>query len=136
MSQESLWKTMFGGKRQMKIDCNFTEKFFKEWDRMCVSYARCEQCEIKEIMKTYQILDCRTLTMKHWEEVINAVQKWSDEHQQETRAEHFLKMFPNAQLSNDGRPSICVAYFNENIKCNLPERRCTACWDMPYNGEF
>lgn len=120
----------------MKIDCNFTEKFFKEWDRMCVSCARCEQCEIKEIIKTYQILDCRTLTMKHWKEVINVVQKWSDEHQLETRLEHFLKMFPNARVDN-GRPSVCVRYLNENIECSLPKMHCKACWDKPYTeGEF
>jgi len=86
---------------------------------MCVSCARCEQCEIKEIMKTYQILDCRTLTMKHWKEVINVVQKWSDEHQLETRLEHFLKMHPNARMRS-GHPI-----------------GCKKCWDKPYiEGEF
>ena len=117
----------------MKIDCNFTENFFKEWDRMCVSCARCEQCEIKEIMKTYQILDCRTLTMKHWKEVINVVQKWSDEHQQETRLEHFKKMFPKAPILG-GRPKLCVGSLTGEFSC---KGSCLECWDKPYTeGEF
>ena len=117
----------------MKIDCNFTENFFKEWDRMCVSCARCEQCEIKEIMKTYQILDCRTLTMKHWKEVINVVQKWSDEHQAETRLEHFKKMFPKAPILG-GRPKLCVGSLTGEFSC---KGSCLECWNKPYKeGEF
>ena len=50
--------------------------------------------------------------------------------------EHFLKVFPNARVDN-GRPSVCVRYLNENIKCSLPKTHCKACWNKPYTeGEF
>lgn len=120
----------------MKMDCNITDNFFKELDRMCESYRICAQCGIKEIMETYQMLDCRTLTMEHWEEVKNVVQKWSDEHQPETRLEHFKKMFPKAEMSSSERPMACVKHLNGEFECQISKTSCTFCWNEPYNGEF
>ena len=45
----------------MKIDCNITDNFFRELDRMCESCARCDQCELKELKGKYQTLECSTL---------------------------------------------------------------------------
>lgn len=121
----------------MKIDCNVAKNYFKEKNRMTknceISCGDCPLC----INNNKTNLLCKKLENTYPEKAIEIVQAWSDKHQAETRAEHFMKMFPNAQLSDDGRPSICVAYFNENIKCSLPEKHCAACWDKPYiEGEF
>jgi len=117
----------------MKMDCNITENFFKELERMCESHRICEQCEIKEVMETHQMLDCKTLTLEHWEEVVNVVQKWSDEHQSETRLEHFKKMFPKAPILG-GRPKLCVGSLTGKFSC---KGSCLECWNKPYTeGEF
>ena len=120
----------------MKVDCGYTENYLKEKNRMAKNCEiACKDCPLGYVNNQTD-LTCEEFENTYPDKAIEIVQRWSDEHQAETRAEHFMKMFPNAQLSDDGRPSICVAYFNENIKCNLPERRCAACWDEPYNGEF
>ena len=113
----------------MKMDCNITDNFFKEWDRMCVSCARCDQCELKELTEVYQISECSTIAMEHWEEVKNVVQKWSDEHQPETR-------FPKAEMSSSERPMACVKHLNGEFECKISKISCTFCWNEPYNGEF
>lgn len=120
----------------MKMDCNITDNFFRELDRMCESCARCDQCELKELKGKYQTLECSTLAVEHWEEVINVVQKWSDEHQPETRLEHFKKMFPKAEMSSSERPKACVKHLNEEFECKISKISCTFCWGEPYNGEF
>ena len=121
----------------MKIDCGYTENYLKEQNRMTGNCEiDCKDCPISDNNNKTNLL-CVEFENTYPDKAIEIVQKWSDEHQAETRAEHFMKMFPNAQLSDDGRPSICVAYFNENIKCSLPEKHCAACWDKPYiEGEF
>ena len=75
----------------MKIDCNFTKIFFKELDRMCKSSVSCDRCEIKPIMDKYNRIDCRETIIDHPIDILNVIQKWSDEHQSETRLEHFKK---------------------------------------------
>lgn len=120
----------------MKIDCGYTENYLKEKREMIIQVEDCEDCPFSNDNNGIG-LPCDEFEVEYPNKAIEIVQKWSDEHQVETRAEHFMKMFPNAQLSDDGRPSICVAYFNENIKCSLPEERCAACWDKLYiEGEF
>ncbi|MFR5772765.1 MAG: hypothetical protein ACLUE7_05580 [Lachnospirales bacterium] len=121
----------------MKMDCGYTENYLKEKNRMTknceISCGDCPLC----INNNKTNLLCKKLENTYPEKAIEIVQAWSDKHQAETRAEHFMKMFPNAQLSDDGRPSICVAYFNENIECSLPKMHCKACWDKLYTkGEF
>lgn len=114
----------------MKMDCNITDNFFRELDRMCESCARCDQCELKELKGKYQTLECSTLAVEHWEEVINVVQKWSDEHQPETRLEHFKKMFPKAPILG-GRPKLCVGSLTGKFSC---KGSCLECWNKPYTG--
>ena len=120
----------------MKVDCGYTENYLKEKNRMTKSCKiNCENCPISsDNNKT--CLPCEEFENTYPNKAIEIVQWWSDEHQPETRLEHFLKMFPNARVDN-GRPSVCVRYLNENIECSLPKMHCKACWDKPYTeGEF
>ncbi len=118
---------------RMKVDCGYTENFFKELDRMCKSSVSCDRCEIKPIMDKYHRIGCREVIIDHPIDILNVIQKWSDEHQVETRAEHFLKMFPNAPIWK-GRPFFCVRNLNKKVSC---ENDCEKCWNEPYTeGEF
>lgn len=120
----------------MKVDCNVTKNYFKEKKRMTGDCKiNCENCPISGDNNKTDLI-CEELENTYPDKAIEIVQRWSDEHQQETRLEHFLKMFPNARVDN-GRPSVCVRYLNENIECSLPKMHCKACWDKPYTeGEF
>lgn len=120
----------------MKVDCGYTENYFKEKKRMTKNcQINFRDCQLgSDNNKT--ILSCKGLENICPDKAIEIVQKWSDEHPVETRMEHFLKVFPNARVDN-GRPSVCVRYLNENIKCSLPKTHCKACWNKPYTeGEF
>lgn len=120
----------------MKVDCGYTENYLKEKNRMTKNCGiNCEDCPISSD-NNKPCLHCEEFENTYPDKAIEIVQKWSDEHQLETRLEHFLKMFPNARVDN-GRPSVCVRYLNENIECSLPKMHCKACWDKPYiEGEF
>ena len=120
----------------MKVDCGYTENYFKEKKRMTKNcQINCRDCQLgSDNNKT--ILFCKGLENICPDKAIEIVHKWRDEHPVETRMEHFLKVFPNARVDN-GRPSVCVRYLNENIKCSLPKTHCKACWNKPYTeGEF
>ena len=120
----------------MKIDCGYTENYLKEQNRMTGNCEiDCKDCPISDNNNKTN-LPCGEFERTYPDEAIKIVQKWSDEHQVETRMEHFLKVFSNARVDN-GRPSVCVRYLNENIKCSLPKTHCKACWNKPYiEGEF
>ncbi len=109
----------------MKVDCSKTLNYFKELKRMCTSGDGCEGCPLDE----YSCCIINDITQEH----IDIVQKWSDEHQRETMAEHFFKMFPNAPKNRDGNPKVCPDYlgWDEIIAVDC-DRNCTKCWTKPY----
>lgn len=121
----------------MKIDCNVAKNYFKEKSRMTRScQIKCRDCQLSfDNNKTN--LSCRGLENICPDKAIEIVQKWSDEHQQETRAEHFLKMFPNAQMYKDEYPTACIKSLNENVSCEVSRNSCKKCWEKTYTeGEF
>lgn len=117
----------------MKIDCGYTENYLREKNRMTESCEiNCENCPISsDNNKT--CLPCEEFENTYPNKAIEIVQWWSDEHQVETRKEHFLKMFPNASMWK-GRPFLCVRNLSKKVSC---ENDCKKCWDKPYTeGEF
>lgn len=119
----------------MKVDCGYTKNYLKEKNRMTKNCKiNCENCPISSDNNKTD-LSCEEFENTYPNKAIEIVQAWSDKNQRETRAEHFMKMFPNARTEPNNRtPSICLKSVNENLECNRP---CTACWDKPYTeGEF
>ncbi len=120
----------------MKIDCGYTENYLREKNRMTESCEiNCENCPISsDNNKT--CLPCEEFENTYPNKAIEIVQWWSDEHQVETRAEHFLKMHPNARMRS-GHPNACVKDLNNNVSCEVGLIGCKKCWDKPYTeGEF
>lgn len=117
----------------MKVDCGYTENYFKEKNRMIKNCEiACEDCPISNNNNKTD-LPCEVFERTYPDEAIEIVQKWSDEHQVETRKEHFLKMFPNASMWK-GHPFLCVSHLSKKVSC---ENDCKKCWDKPYTeGEF
>lgn len=77
------------------MDCNKTEVFLREKDRMCNFLEGCDKCKLTD----GKYLWCNDFVFRCPKEAIKIVQKWSDEHQQKTRQSEFLKMFPNVKLA-------------------------------------
>lgn len=121
----------------MKIDCNVAKNYFKEKNRMTknceISCGDCPLC----INNNKTNLLCKKLENTYPEKAIGIVKAWSDEHQAETRAEHFIKMHPNAPMYETGYPVACVGNLNNNVSCEVGLIGCKKCWDKPYiEGEF
>lgn len=121
----------------MKVDCGYTENYLREKNRMTKDCGiNCEDCPISSD-NNKPCLPCEEFESTYPDKAIEIVQKWSDEHQVETRAEHFLKMYPNARMHNEGYPSACVKNLDNNVSCEVGLIGCKKCWDKPYiEGEF
>lgn len=100
-------------------------KFIVEKDRMCASLGGvCGRCEIKKHMGVYDA--CGGYTVAHPREVVEIVEKWSKEHPK-TRQGWFLKIFPDADIAEDGHPRVepcCLG-----TQCTHEARRAEHCLD-------
>ena len=114
----------------MKVDCGYTENYLKEKNRMTKNCKiSCESCPISNDNNKTD-LPCEEFEATYPDKTIEIVQK------QETRAEHFLKMHPNARMRS-GHPNACVKDLNNNVSCEVGLIGCKKCWDKPYiEGEF
>lgn len=52
------------------------------------------------------------------EDIIKAIQAWSDSNPVKTRLSMFLEMFPNAEIADDGMPYIYPCKLDANYKFN------------------
>ena len=51
-------------------------------------------------------------------EIVEKVEKWAKEHSVKTRQSEFLKMWPDAEIGDDGLPSIAPCQLNvELLQC-------------------
>ena len=112
-----------------KIDCNITENFLKEWNRMCDLYqTRCSACLMSSQHNEHEV-SCTYLAKLHPTEAIAIVQKWSDEHPVKTIKDDFLEKYPNARLDAQGTPVCCTRSLGYFVFECLNE--CEKCWNMP-----
>ena len=90
-------------------------KYLKEVYRMCKSIEDCSDCPLRGCSLTFP---CKGNTgsaeYKETEKCVSIVEKWSDEHQKETRQGKFLKIFPDAPVVN-GHIDICPKYTDDKI---------------------
>ena len=121
-----------------RIDCSKTLNYAVERKRMCDSFSasekdsyiahKCGECPLYPIEASCVLVS--ELTEAH----INAVQKWSDEHPQETMVDRFYKLFPNAIKQADGMPTVCTRSLGWIKSCpkNYSDISCKECWNSPY----
>lgn len=99
-------------------------EFLKEKERMCSKCSACSRCPVcKENNGVY--MDCEDLQIENPEEFVAIIEKWSVEHPVKTRQSEFLKMFPNAKMTELGSLKICPADVDRNIECS--GESCTNC---------
>ena len=110
----------------MKYDCSKTIEFIHENNRLCAYYfendnpsERCGKCPLFKF-------DCGEPDAMD-DEYIRTVQKWSDEHPEETIFYKFIKNYPDAPLALDGTPEgLCPHRLGyKDIGCD----NCFKCWN-------
>lgn len=79
-------------------------EFYKSMKRMCYSGEMCEKCPLYNNFSEMGSV-CDVLLHIEDEEaskVKSIVEQWAKDHPVKTRKSEFLKMFPNAELDEDG----------------------------------
>nr|DAJ00917.1 MAG TPA: hypothetical protein [Caudoviricetes sp.] len=110
-------------------------KFLKEKYRMTKECSiRCTDCPFYTEKNTTG-LRCGDLQGVYPEIAVAIVEKWSEEHPQETRLSQFLKYYPNARLDSDGTP-VCLCPSDLGLMdvdgCTC---ECDICWNRPIEEE-
>ena len=88
----------------------------RDFRRMCSSYDDCTGCELRsdDCIPTEEVCDHK--------KVIRVVEKWAKEHPVKTRLSEFLKLFPNASVTQiDGCPGSCIKSFDLTADCEVSE---------------
>lgn len=111
-------------------------RYLKESERRCDSFDdRCTGCEIKSAKNG---MTCGAYIKKYPEQAVDIVEKWSEEHPQETYLTKLLKHFPNVELNSNGIPTFCPSVLGLENWCektrtgNCP---CAECWNRPIEEE-
>ena len=117
-----------------KIDCSVTVNFLKEIDRLCCTNRYdCDVCPLFECKNGEKhICECIYDTP----EIVEIVQKWSDEHPVKTRLDDLLEKYPNVPLNGAGTPRFDPWMLGYCDKCSdCPN--CIGdeyCWHEPVDG--
>ena len=91
-----------------------------DYARMCKTYhTNCTDCPMWDEVCTFCIMD-NTQVDKANEIIL----KWCKEHPIKTRQSEFLKMFPNAKITN-GVVTICPKNVETTLGCSL--KSCEKC---------
>ena len=96
-------------------------KFLKEEDRMCDKYKyssdhTCSDCPCHSKRNGTDEI-CISLRKTDHAKYVEIVEKWSKEHPAKTRQGEFLKIFPNANLTNLGILKICPTDVDKDMEC-------------------
>lgn len=108
-------------------------KFLKERKRMCDSFrdSSCEGCLIYAIDIGTACFDFQD---DHPKQIVEIVEKWSEEHPQKTRLTEFLEHYPNALMEDDGTPEVCVNELGLKRDDGCISN-CIKCWNTPIEEE-
>ena len=79
-------------------------EYVKQRERMCDYYVNCGDCPARN----YEGCAC----LNEIPNMVPIVEKWAKEHPVKTRKDEFLKMWPDAEIGDDGYPSVapCQLY--------------------------
>lgn len=105
-----------------------TLAFVEEFKRMCDLISSCHDCPLKGY-------GCEIATINS--DMIEIVQKWSDEHPLKTYAQDFREKFPNcAWREDENRPVVCrsIIYRSDDLLCRRIWK-CAECWNEPMPEE-
>ena len=79
-------------------------EYVKQRERMCDYYVNCGDCPADDYGECTSLNEIPNL--------VPIVEKWAKEHPVKTRQSEFLKQWPDAEISDDGLPSIAPCQLN------------------------
>lgn len=97
-------------------------KYFNIKKRMCNERTNCSECPFKEAVAEKKLVHCRNLELEYPDEVEAIVERWEKEHPIKTRQSEFLKLFPNAKVSENGVIAIDPCEIDEKFSCPFNDR--------------
>ena len=91
-------------------------EYVKQRERMCDYYVNCADCPADDYGECSSLNEIPNL--------VPIVEKWVKEHPIKTRQSEFLKQWPDAEISDDGLPSIAPCQLNiELLQCESQKDR-------------
>ena len=85
-------------------------EYVKQRERMCDYYIDCDDCPAGNYEGCSSLDEIPNL--------VPIVEKWAKEHSVKTRQSEFLKMWPDAEISDDGLPAVAPCQLNiELLQC-------------------
>ena len=85
-------------------------EYVKQRERMCDYYANCGDCPASD----YEWCSC----LNEIPNMVPIVEQWAKAHPVKTRQSEFLKMWPDAEIGDDGLLSIAPCQLNvELLQC-------------------
>ena len=89
-------------------------EYVKQRERMCDYYVNCGDCPAGN----YE----RCASLDEIPNLVPIVEKWTKEHLVKTRQSEFLKQWPDAEIGDDGYPSVAPCQLNiELLQCESQE---------------
>ena len=85
-------------------------EFLREKRRMCINNACDEGC-----CPLFEYKCCCDVSTDHYEEIVAAVEKWSNEHPIITRQSKVQNLFPLIAIGEDGVIDLCPLRFDRSF---------------------
>ena len=83
-------------------------EYVKQRNRMCDYYVNCGDCPAGNYEGCASLNEIPNL--------VPIVEKWAKEHPAKTRQSEFLKQWPDAEIGNDGYPSVAPCQLYKDIE--------------------
>ena len=91
-------------------------EYVKQRERMCDYYVNCGDCPVVNYEGCASLNEIPNL--------VPIVEKWAKEHPVKTRQSEFLKMYPDAEISDDGMPSIAPCQLDVRLIHGKSQKDC------------
>lgn len=124
------------------------QEVMRNYNRMCDSATRCEDCELHKSMKEQVrknplpnrlLMSCPEYIKYFPDKAKEVIQHWAAEHpkkRKKTMLEVLKEHFPKA-VEDDETPCICPSrIFGVECKCENGKFSCVECWNRPAPDEY
>ena len=91
-------------------------EYVKQRERMCDYYGDCDKCPAKTVIGCANILKIP--------QMVSIVEQWAKEHPVKTRQNEFLKMYPDAEIGDDGYLSIAPCQLDVGLIHGKSQKDC------------
>lgn len=91
-------------------------EYLKALGRLCNNYLCGDNCPL--------INSCHDESDDGYVRKVQTVEQWAKEHPVKTRQGEFLKMWPDAEIGDDGLPSIAPCQFNVELIHGESQKDC------------